>query len=856
MSSGSSGVVPDGLSADEAARRLRADGPNELPTSKPLSLLHQLGGVLREPMLVLLLAAGAINFLLAEPLDGGILMASVIVVIGISLYQAHKTEGALAALRDLSAPRALVVRDGTRSRIPGREVVRGDVILLAEGDRVAADARIVECTNFSVDESTLTGEAMPVRKAPTSAPSPGPPRPGGDDTPWVFSGTLVVHGRGVAVVEATGPSSELGRIGHALEAIRSERTPLQREIDRLVRVIAVIGVTAASIVFATYGSTRGEWLEAALAGIATAMSMLPEEFPVVLTVFLALGARRMSQRQVLARRPAVIEALGSATVVCVDKTGTLTLNSMTLRSLTVDDARHQLTADPLPQRFHRVLEVAALASPVDAFDPMDRAFRTAIDDFAPNARHPEWQLVHEYPLSEELLALSRVWRQPGDGRLVVAAKGAPEAIVDLCHLDDVQRRDVLDRVDSATRRGERVLGVACATLDGSRALPERQHDVDFEFVGLAGLHDPVRPGAAAAVAECARAGVRTVMITGDHPGTARAIAAEIALPPGDIMTGAELDQLSDDALDGRVGIVNIYARMVPEQKLRLVRALRRTGQVVAMTGDGVNDAPALRAADIGIAMGGRGTDVAREAAALVITDDDISSIARGIRQGRSIYDNLRKAMSYIVAVHVSIVGMALFPLVSSEWPLVLLPVHLALLELVIDPACSIVFEAEEGDPSIMDQPPRPPRAPVLARRVLIVAVLQGVSSLLAVLGVYVWALMSGRSDDVVRTLTFTTITLSNLGLILVNRSWRLPVWRTFAQRRNPALAWILVPALGLLVALVSVPAARDALALGPIGLGDAAVAAGAAAVGLSWFEIDKLRRHGRPIEDDRLRPRW
>lgn len=843
-------AVPRGLSGDEAASRLRADGLNELPTSKQRTLLHQLTGVLREPMLLLLLAAGAINFLLTEPLDGAILMSSVLVVIGISLYQAHKTEGALAALRDLSAPRALVVRDGTQRRIPGREVVRGDVLLLAEGDRVAADAHLVDCVNLSVDESTLTGEAVPVRKAPTTETSPDLVRPGGDGTPWVFSGTLVVRGHGVAIVDATGTATELGRIGVALRTIRSERTPLQREIDRLVRIVAVVGVTAALVVFVTYGLTRGEWLEAVLAGIATAMSMLPEEFPVVLTVFLALGAWRMSQRQVLARRSAVIEALGAATVVCVDKTGTITLNSMSLRSLIVDGAVHQLDERPLPTAYQPVLEFAALASPIDAFDPMDRAFRSANDQYLQGtpSHHANWMLIREYSLSERLLALSHVWRSPDSTSYIIAAKGAPEAIIELCHLDPARRDEILRQVEAATALGQRVLGVAGAEVDTVHELPNEQHDFHFEFIGLAGLHDPVRPGAADAVAECARAGVRTVMITGDHPGTALAVAAEVGLPPAGVMTGAELEQLSEEELVARVADVNVYARMVPEQKLRLVRALQRRGEIVAMTGDGVNDAPALRAADIGIAMGARGTDVAREAAAMVITDDDIASIARGIRQGRSIYDNLRKAMSYIVAVHVSIVGMALFPLLWPEWPLVLLPVHLALLELVIDPACSIVFEAEQGDPAVMDQPPRPPGTSVLGRRALSVAALQGVASLAAALGVYIWALVTNRPDEVVRTLAFVTIVLSNLGLILVNRSWRLPVWRTFLERRNPALFWILIPALALLVALVSIPAAREAFSLGPIGLRDAVITVGAAALGLMWFELDKLRRNGRPIE--------
>lgn len=485
--------VPAGITSVEAARRLAADGPNELPTARKSNLLQQAWEVLRQPMLLLLLGAGTVNFLLAEPLDGAILMSFVVVVITISIYQEHKTENALVALRDLSSPRALVVRDGRQVRIAGRDVVRGDVVLLAEGDRVPADAVLLDGVNLSVDESALTGGSVPVRKSPTPAPPAGMDRPGGEATPWVFSGTLAVKGHGIALVRATGAGTELGRIGQALRAIEPEQTPLQREIERLVRVIAVVGVAAAVLVVTVYGLTRGDWLEGVLAGIATAMAMLPEEFPVVLTVFLALGAWRMSRRHVLARRPPVIETLGSATAICVDKTGTLTLNAMTVRQFVVAGEMHEMGDAPLPERFHEIAEFAALASPVDPFDPMDRAFRDVVDTYLAGTEHVhgDWELVREYPLSEELLALSHVWRF------------------------------------AATRR-----------------LPTEQHDFVFEYLGLAGLHDPVRPGVAEAVADCAGAGIRVVMITGDHPGTALAVAGEIGR---------------------RVRTVSVFARMVPEQ---------------------------------------------------------------------------------------------------------------------------------------------------------------------------------------------------------------------------------------------------------------------------------------------------
>ncbi len=824
------------------------------------SLVHEAWDVIRQPMLLLLLGAGTVNFLLAEPLDGTLLMAFVVVVITISIYQEHKTEKALAALRDLSSPRALVVRDGTQMRVAGRDVVRGDLLLLAEGDRIPADAVLVDCANFSVDESTLTGESVPVRKTPIK-PSALPTemgRPGGDASPWIFSGTLVVKGHGMAVAKETGASTELGKIGAALRTIEPERTRLQREIDRLVKLLAVFGLAAAMLVVIVYGLTRGHWLPGVLAGIATAMALLPEEFPVVLTVFMALGAWRMSQKHVLTRRPPVVETLGSATVLCVDKTGTLTLNRMTVRQLIVDRQTFTCDEHPLPDLFHTIAEFAVLASPIDPFDPMDKAFRELGDKYLSSTEHlhGDWELVREYPLSEKLLALSHVWRSPDSGNYVIAAKGAPEAIADLCHFDARQLTALTVQVEEAAGGGQRVLAVACARFDAASALPPEQHDFDFEFLGLVGLHDPVRPGVADAVGECRRAAIRTIMITGDYPGTALAIAREIGLDhTGGCITGAELEAMTDDELADRIRAVSVFARMVPEQKLQLVRALQANGEVVGMTGDGVNDAPALRAADIGIAMGAHGTDVARESAALVITDDDFTSIVGGVRQGRGIFDNLRKAMSYVIAVHLPIVGMSLIPLFVTDWPLVLLPVQIAFLELIIDPACSVVFEAEQIDPKIMESPPRGPHEPMFGTRVLAIAALQGLSMLAAIVAVYLWAMFSGRADDVVRSVTFAALVIGNLALILVNRSWRLPVWRTFQQRRNTTLKWILGGAAILLVALFTVPALRHAFNFGALTITECSVALAAGLLAVAWFEIYKTirARHQAQASDVALR---
>jgi Ca2+-transporting ATPase len=627
-----------GLSDLEVADRLRRDGYNELPASKPRSLFAIAFEVVREPMFLLLVASGSLYLVLGDLTEGLLLLAFVLVVMGITLYQQRKTERALEALRDLSSPRALVIRNGARKRIPGREVVRGDLVMLVEGDRVPADAVILESTGLSVDESLLTGESVPVRKRAAGPADSIGGKAGGDDLPFVFSGTLVVQGQGVARVRETGVGTELGKIGRALQALDPEATAIERETGRLVRGLAIFGATLCVVVVVVYGLTRGDWLNGLLAGLTLAMATLPEEFPVVLTIFLALGAWRLSQRQVLTRRVPAIETLGAATVLCVDKTGTLTLNQMTVRRIQAAGQVHEVRADrkDLPEPFHETVEFAILASHRDPFDPMEKAFKQLGERYLAQSEHlhDDWTLVREYPLSDHLLAMSHVWKSRETENYVIAAKGAPEAIADLCHLDDRQAEALSADVAAMAADGLRVLGVARAAFRPA-TLPGQQHDFPFELLGLVGLEDPVRPTAVQAVRECHAAGIRVVMITGDYPGTARNIGLQVGLQAESIVTGADLDAMSDAELRARVKTAGIFARVVPEQKLRLVEAFKANGEVVAMTGDGVNDAPALKSAHIGIAMGGRGTDVARESASLVLLTISRRSCRRSGSAGAS-----------------------------------------------------------------------------------------------------------------------------------------------------------------------------------------------------------------------------
>ncbi len=838
-----------GLSQAEAETRLRTEGYNELPGSRHRSLAAIALGVVREPMFLLLIAAAAIYFLLGDLGEAGILLCSVLVMIAITVYQEQRTERVLEALRDLTSPRALVVRDGEQRRIPGREVVRGDIIVLAEGDRVPADAAVLSQRNLQVDESLLTGESAPVSKTVRNG-SDLRGRRGGEGTPWVFSGTLVVQGVAIVEAVATGADSEIGRIGRVLQQLAPEATPLQRQSRRLVRIMAALGLGLCALLFMLFGLWRGDWVAAALAGITLAMSALPEEIPVVLTVFMALGAWRISRRRVLTRRMPAIETLGAATVLCVDKTGTLTENRMAVHTLVAGGEVFRVPpegdAEPLPEAFHELLEFGILASEVDPFDPMERAMRALGQRYLADTEHlhADWALAHDYPVTRDMRAVTHAWRSTRSDEFIVAAKGAPEAIADLCHLDAERSEALARQVEELSAQGLRVLGVAAARFRG-REWPVIQHDFDFRLLGLIALADPLRPAVPAAIAECKSAGIRVVMITGDYPGTALAIAREAGLEPGEVMTGAELERLGEAELRDRIRRTNVFARVVPDQKLKLVNALKANGEVVAMTGDGVNDAPALKAAHIGIAMGGRGTDVAREAASLVLLDDDFASIVHAVHLGRRIYDNLKKALAYILAIHVPIVGMSLLP-VFFGWPLIFFPVHIAFLEFIIDPACSIVFEAEGAEPDAMRRPPRRPDEPLYTGWNVGLSLLQGLGVLVLSIAMFAIALDRGLDEGAARALTFTTLVVANIALIFANRSWERTILASLGSP-NRSLWWISGGAALCLALVLTVPPLRDLFHFAPVGGMDLLVAIAAGLAGIAWFELFKLfKRASRP----------
>jgi Ca2+-transporting ATPase len=764
----------NGLSNEKAIEGLRHWGYNELPTAKEKSFVRIAIEVIKEPMFLLLIGAGTLYMILGEFQEGLVLSLAVILIIIITFYQYRKTTKALESLRKLASPRALVIRNGVECRIPGREVVPGDVLLLREGDRVAADAILISAEGLTIDESLLSGESVAVQK-------------NGQRKEKVFSGTLVVAGRGLAEVCATGIHTELGTIGTSLASIETNETRLQKEMRSVIRMLLVLGVLTSVLVVLAFYWTRGNFLRALVNGLASSMAILPEEFPVVLTVFLALGAWRLSKKNVLAKTAATIETLGSATVLCADKTGTITQNKMEVAALyNGKELLLRETFSEKPQHFKELIHAARTASGTSSVDPMELAI---------GSLHSQWieddgsrvSVIKEYPLSDELLAMTQVVGNIDEKEWLVAAKGAPEAIFELCRLPQHEIEKHSTALREMAGRGYRLLGVAKATVN-AMALPEKQHSFSFRWVGIIGFEDPVRPELPQAIQECYTAGIKIIMITGDYPDTAKNIATQIGLHHNNhVVTGTELDTMDDKTLKNTIENTAVFARIRPQQKLRIVKALQENGEVVAMTGDGVNDAPALKAAAIGIAMGQRGTDVAREAADLVLLDDNFASIVGAIKSGRRIFDNLQKAMAYIMAIHIPIIGLVLIPALWLGMPILLLPVHIVFMELIIDPICSVAFESEMAERGIMERPPRPVAARFFGWNKILISLFKGAALLVMVVAVYFVSVNEFHSENEARSITFAALILGNIFFIFSSLSTTRGVWAIVKEKNYAAL---------------------------------------------------------------------
>lgn len=779
------------LTTEQVKQQLKTFGHNELISSKPKNIWRIALEVMKEPMFILLICCGVLYMILGDYKEGIIMLSTIFIIISITFFQHRKTEKALDALKKLSSPRALVIRDGVEMRIPGREVVPDDLIIINEGDRIPADAIVIETNHLMVDESLLTGESVPVAKSIT------------DPTNKIFSSTLVTQGRSIAKVIATGTSTEFGKIGKSLQQIESTSTRLQKEMKILIKYLLIMGAIISIAVVILYYITRGNLLQSILNGLAASMAILPEEFPVVLTVFLALGAWRLSKIKVLTRKPTAIETLGSATVLCTDKTGTITQNKMEV--VHIYDGNSNLNRNQLitvDQTFHQVLFAATFASAKDSVDPMEKAIKISYEAIKKDQFNSQ-TFIKEYPLTKETLAMTYVYQS--DGKLKVYSKGAPEAIIGLCKLNSREREKHLIPMNEMASKGYRVIAVASGNYENEN-LPNDQSAFDLQFMGLIAFEDPIRPEVPDAIIACREAGVKVIMITGDYPTTAKTIASQIGFSEdAEVMTGDELNQLTDQEFAERIKSVRIFARVVPDQKLRIVQALKANNEIVAMTGDGVNDAPALKAADIGIAMGNKGTDVAREASALVLLDDNFASIVSAIQLGRRIFDNLQKAMSYIMAIHIPIIGLTLIPSFIDSLPLMLLPLHIVFMELIIDPVCSIAFEWEKDEKGIMNRPPRSINDKFFGIKKVATSILQGLLLLSSVFIVYFLSLREGHSEGEIRAIAFSSLIIGNIFLILTNLS-RTRSFISVLFEKNFSLYIILTGAIGLLVAVISIPA--------------------------------------------------
>ena len=811
-----------GLSDADVLKSRAEHGRNTFTGSAASPLLATLKEVVLEPMFLLLAVASAIYIALGQTAEAVTLIAALLAVSGISVYQSLRSDRALGALRELTQAQAQVWRNGKLTAVALEDIVVGDTLLAEEGGRIPADGIVQSGNDFSIDEAVLTGESVLVTKQ------------NGDQ---VYAGTSATTGGARLTVTAVGAASQLGRIGRSLEGIQTEKTPLQRQIGGFVLRMAWIGVAAFGLVWGVNYARSGDWVTALLFGLTLAMSVLPEEIPVAFSSFMALGAARLARAGVLTKRPQTVESLGSATVICTDKTGTITTTGMTLKRVySLETATLEALPGNLTDSAQRVLAYAVWASETAPFDPMEQAIVAAHNDLHPASIG--YPMVHEYPLSGTPPMMTHVRRAPS-GELVIAAKGAVEHVLRVCQLEPAQLEQLRGVTSQLSKDGYRVLGVASGAY-GKSDFPVDQDDFKWSLLGLVALENPPKDDASAVIRAFTDAGIRVKMITGDYLETAQAIARQVGLPDSKIfLTGDQVMAMDDATLERQASQTAVFARMFPEAKLRVVQALKRSGAIVAMTGDGVNDGPALKAAHIGVSMGRRGSEVARQAASLVLVNDDLGSMVEAIRQGRRIYQNLKKAVAYIVSIHIPIILTVAVPLLM-DWKIANLftPIHVIFLELVMGPTCSIAFENEPAEANQMRQPPRAASDSFLAGADLIRSIAQGLSIALAVLGVYFVAMRQGESVTVVRTLVFTTLVLSNILLTLVNRSFTQSV---FATLRVPnRWLWLMLGlTFALLLTTLFVAPARTLFGFAPVS----AVAVGwcvlAALIGVGWIEIYK-----------------
>jgi Ca2+-transporting ATPase len=810
-----SAMTEPGLTSAQAAALLAEYGPNLLvPSTRRHGTLELVWRSIRDPMVLLLVVAALIYLATGDVADAVVTAVALVPIAAVGLVLERRSQKALDRLRELTAPAASVRRDGNFTLIPALEIVPGDVISVREGDVVPADGQLIEGANVVTDEASLTGESMPVEKSPDGQKS-------------LLAGTTVVAGRGTAVVVSTAGRTEYGRVGRLVAEVKQPPTPLERLVRSFTSRLLLVALVFCFVV-ALVELARGRGLAAALiAGVSLAIAAVPEEFPMVYTLYLALGAWRLARSNALVRRLSGVEGLGAASVICSDKTGTLTMGRPALALL------RPVGAEGSKDGERGLLEAALLAAETNPFDPLDIAVVEAARErgIELGAR----SIVRDYGFDQAARYMSHVWSS--EGGFEVAAKGALEGILVRSHAPAATRAAAETINTELAEKGMRVLAVAHGRL---ARLGRGRHDDEehLHFLGLAAFADPLRPGVREAIRECRTAGIRVIMITGDHPATARALAAALDMPGGDfVATGADVEA-GGARLTEMAARANVFARVRPEQKYALVRELKRQGSIVAMTGDGINDAPALREADIGVAMGKRGTEVAREAATLVLLDDNFATIVAAVREGRRIFTNLRKAFAYLVAFHLPLLVTAfVVPLLGA--PLLLLPVHLVLLELFVHPVVSLVFEDAPAAAGLMREAPRSPKQFLLARRDLILAAVQGAVLSAGVVVLYLGRLSGGESATDARTVAFVSLLLGQILLLVIERTRPRLIWHGVADFGRVSVV-VLLAALAGVVLAVNVPPLAEVLKLVPVSGQEWGLALLVAGVCTLWAEPLKL----------------
>lgn len=817
----------DGLTQEQVERARRIYGLNKIEISERNPFLQSLIRSFKDPMLILLILTSTIYFITGAYAEGIFMLSAIVVVSFISMYQESRSKNAIEALKKYSQPKAKVIREGKTLQVATEEIVPGDYFIVEEGEIIPADGNIVSANDFTVNESILTGESMPVGKSSTAAN-------------LVWYGTLVTSGRAICKTTATGIQTRVGQIGKSLQEIQEEKSPLQKQIENFVRGMAIVGSVIFVLIWLINYIKTSLVLDSLLKGLTLAMSILPEEIPVAFTTFMALGAWRLVQLGIIVKQTKTVETLGSATVICVDKTGTLTKNEMKL--VKVYDAVSDITYDTNEfTKAESVITTAMWASEPIPFDPMEKALHSAYSDTHSIDQRPYNKMIHEYPLGGVPPFMTHVFENQ-NGQRIIAAKGAPEALLKLSKLSSAQSEKITKAFNEMANQGYRVLGVADC-VDDLQALPENQTQFQFAFRGLVAFYDPPKENIQTVLANFYKAGLTVKLITGDTTVTAQTIARQIHFKGGDaFVTGEQIMKLSQEELQEKVNTVNLFTRMFPEAKLKVIEALKRNGQIVAMVGDGVNDGPALKAAHIGIAMGSKGSEVAKEASALVLSADDLSGMVEAVSMGRKIYNNLKKAIQYIISIHIPAILIVFLPLVLGwAYPAVFTPVHIIFLELVMGPTCSIIYENEPIEKNLMNEKPRAFTKTFFKWNELATSIIQGLAITAGLVFIYWYTLLLNNSLPLMTSMIFITLITANIFLTLINRSFHYSILTTI-KYPNKLIPLIITITIFIVVLIFALPPLKTFFKFTMLSLSQFAICIVTGAISVLWFEIYKWRK--------------